>query len=416
MNDEFWPLLLLLGLLAWTGAFYFWQRLAIRPRPWPPEPSSYPSVSVIRPVKGKDTGVAENLAAAFQHGYPGKIETLFVLDDENEPSVPLIERAIAEARRQEPDVDARILYSGQPPPHRTGKLNAMIAGLESSRNELVAFIDSDIRQDRDDLKVLVATLLADETAGAAFATVISKALPRTLGDVGYALMVNGLYEPSALATAHRLSGQLPFIMGHIMVLQRDAIRAIGGLESAEGQLVDDMYLGRRLHQLGYRNKISPKPAAMIQQGMAISECIQILVRWVAFSMSGLPWLTCKLPHFLTGLAFWTGILIGVTAGLRGDVPLACLASLLPLSAAATINDLHYRMSGARMPLKYWWGALALWLSAPVIYAQIWIRREVNWRGRHYRLDKYSRLLRGDSEQGTHPPAARAESQQTTKQL
>ncbi len=359
-------------------------------------PSCYPSISVIRPIKGKDTGLAENLKAAFRHGYPSAIEILFVLDDENEPSVPLIEQAIAEARRGDPSVDTRLLYSGQPPAHRTGKLNAMIVGLESSKNELVAFIDSDIRQDRDDLKVLVATLLADAAAGAAYATVISTGLPRTLGDVGYALMVNGLYEPSALATAHQLRGQLPFIMGHVMALKREAIQAIGGLESAEGQLVDDMYLGRRLHQSGYRNKISPKPAAIIQQDMTVSEFMQVLVRWIAFSMSGLPILTCKLPHFMTGIAFWTGTVISVTAGLSGDALLVFLAGLLPLSAAATINDLHYRMSGAPMPWKYCWGALVLWLSAPLIYAQIWIKREVNWRGRHYRLDKSSRLLPGDS--------------------
>lgn len=383
--------LLLSALLAWVWAFYLWQRRAIRRLPNPPEPSSYPSLTVIRPVKGNDHGMEANLRAAFQHGYPGNVEILFVLDDTMEPSLPLIERAIATATAEDPAVDARILFSGQPPPTRTGKLNAMILGLAESRHELVAFVDSDIRQDAEDLTILTATLLADERAGSAFATVISKAIPRTAGDVGYALMLNGLYEPAALAAGRRFGGELPFIMGHIMVLKRSAIQAIGGLECAEGQLVDDMYLGRRMHQLGFRNKMSPKPAAIIQQDLSIAEFIPILVRWVAFSMSGLPFLTTKLPHFMTGIAFWTGLVVSIGAGSRGHASLAGLGLLLPLSAALTINDLHYRMSGSHMPVKYWWGAWILWLSAPLVYARIWMKREINWRGRPYRLDGSARL-------------------------
>jgi len=153
-----------------------------------------------------------------------------------------------------------------------------------------------------------------------------------------------------------------------------------------------MYLGRRLHHLGYRNKISPKPAAIIQQGMTVTEWIQILIRWIAFSMSGLPLLTCKLPHLLTGIAFWIGVVMSLAAGLAGHTALAVLAGLLPISVAATINDLHFRMSGSAMPLRYWWGALALWLAAPAIYLRIWAKREVTWRGRNYRLDRRARLL------------------------
>ena len=40
-----------------------------------------------------------------------------------------------------------------------GKLNAMILGLAESRHELVAFVDSDIRQDAEDLTILTATSL-----------------------------------------------------------------------------------------------------------------------------------------------------------------------------------------------------------------------------------------------------------------
>ena len=385
-------LMLLVGiLLLWVWGFYVWQRRAIRPRPEPVMPAVFPSITIIRPIKGLDTGIQENLRAAFHTGYAGEREILFAMDDDQEPAYPWVEQVIAEARLSHPSIKARIILSGHPPAQRTGKLNAMIEALKSASHEVVAFIDSDIREDENDLRVMVATLLADPEAGSVFPTVISKEPPETLGDVGYAVMVNGLYEPAALATAHLLGGELPFIMGHMMVLKRQAITAIGGLESAEGQLVDDMFLGKRLKEFGYRNKLSPKPATIIQKGTSTAEFIQILIRWIAFSMTGLPLLTCKLPHMLTGISFWTGLIVTILAFFNANLPLALLAGFLTLSVGLTINDLHFRMAGTRIPLRYAWGSLIIWLASPAIYAQIWTRREVNWRGRSYRLDTSARL-------------------------
>ena len=38
-------------------------------------------------------------------------------------------------------------------------------------------------------------------------------------------------------------------MGQLMVFKRRALEAIGGVGVAQGQFVDDMYIGKRLHQL-----------------------------------------------------------------------------------------------------------------------------------------------------------------------
>src|SRR5262249_23546128 len=49
----------------------------------------FPSISMIRPIRGADVGAAENFAAALDNGYPGEIETLFVFDDELDPGYPI---------------------------------------------------------------------------------------------------------------------------------------------------------------------------------------------------------------------------------------------------------------------------------------------------------------------------------------
>lgn len=386
------PILITLGLLlAWVWAFYAMQRIAIRQQIEPTPPDTYPSLTVIRPIKGVDSGLRENVISGFEDVYPGALETLFVFDDDEDPAVKIVTTVIQERKSQGLYAEATILFSGQPPRNRTGKLNAMIQAMAGAHHTLIAFVDSDIRQTPGDLSRLVATLLADEGAGSAFPTVVSSATPHTLGDVGYAVMVNGLYEPSALATAQRAKGTLPFIMGHMMVLRREAIEAIGGLETAEGQLVDDMYLGKRMVEEGYRNILSPKPVSIIQQDCSFEEFVGILIRWIAFSMSGLPFWTTKLPHALTGFALWGGIISTGFGLYHGLLAVTLLGLVTTLSVPITINNLHFRMSNQPIPWRFAWGSMIIWLAAPMIYAQIWIRREVNWRGRRYRLNLQSRL-------------------------
>jgi len=401
MNIEYWLSLLAVALLLWVWRTYHRQRRAISNCAYPAELDRYPAVSVIHPIKGVDAGMEDNIRAALDRDYPGEVEFFFVFDDGSEPALSAVEKVLAERKRSGQPVNAQVIFSGQPPANRTGKLNAMIAGFKASKNELVAFVDSDVRQDRKALRVMVATLLAADDAGAAFAPVIASEPPATVGDAGYTLMVNGLYEPSALASADELGGELPFIMGHFMVFKREAIAAIGGLETAEGQLVDDMFLGLRLNECGYRNRVSPHPVAIIQRDSTVREFVQILIRWITFSRSGLPTLSFKLQYGLTGAAFWGGLIMALLAAATGYPLLASLAALTPLSVAAMVNHLHYRLAGAHLPFKYLWVSMALWLATPLIYAQVLTKHEVNWRGRRYQLNVQSQLRKPYDGEASH---------------
>src|SRR5438128_12130012 len=69
------------------------QRLVV------PRAVKYPSISVIRPVRGHDVGADDNFRAALDSGYPGEIETLFVFDDEHDPGLAPARAVVEEHRR-----------------------------------------------------------------------------------------------------------------------------------------------------------------------------------------------------------------------------------------------------------------------------------------------------------------------------
>ncbi|HEY3357340.1 MAG TPA: glycosyltransferase [Polyangia bacterium] len=361
-------------------------RRALGTAPRPPALAAYPSVSVIRPIRGLDPGLEENLATAFNQDYPGRVETIFVLDDEHEPALPAVRAAIA----AHPQARAHVVLCGPPPADRTGKLNAMILGLRLSRGELVAFVDSDIRPDPTTLRTVVETLLGAPGAGAAFTEVYVPGPTRTVGDAGYALLLNGMYDPAAAAAARRRGGDLPFIMGQFMVLTRAALRAIGGLESAAGELVDDMALGLRLAAAGYRNMIAAHPVPVIQERLPLREFLAIYNRWLTFGRTGLPGLSFKSINWLHGLVFWLGALGAVVAAAAGWPLATALCAAAPVAVTASITRLHHLMGG-RLSARHLWAAAGLLLVAPVVLARVLVQREVTWRGRSYRLDGRARL-------------------------
>jgi ceramide glucosyltransferase len=365
---------------------------ALRPRAFPPRRGTYPSVTVIRPIRGLDVGAAENVEAAFAHGYPGPVEILFVFDDAGEPAVPLVRSAIARhAAAGHPPGEARIVFCGPPPPGRTGKLNAMLAGVREARGDLLAFVDSDVRPAPGALRLLVDTLQSASDAGAAFAPVVVTEAPQTVGDTAYALLLNGLYGPAVEASLERGGGSLPFIMGQFMVLRRPAVAAIGGLEAAAGQLVDDMYLGARLHAAGWRNMVAPRAVPVIQRGLALRSFLQLYVRWITFSRTGLAGRSVRVQNIVRALVFWLGLSTAIAAAAFQAWLGVALLLAAAVGVASSINRLYERSAGLRLPPRLRWVAFALLSSAPAIYAATLTQRRVAWRGRTYGLDDHARL-------------------------
>jgi ceramide glucosyltransferase len=376
------------AMLVAVGVLHWLLRRALMQKREVTSLTDYPSVTVIRPIKGLDVEAEENMRAALDHGYPGTVETIFVFDDENEPALPIAKRVIHELENDE----ARILFCGAPPKNRTGKLNAMIAGLEVAKGEVIVFADSDIRPEKGTLSELVATLMRDEKAGAAFCPVVVPSPAKTVGDAGYAILLNGIYGPAAALSARRNQGRMPFIMGQLMALKREAIDALEGLSAAEGQFVDDMYLGAHLASVGYDNVVCPRRVPIIQHGVGNREFLGIFNRWLTFGRTGLPDPCFRIAPILQFALFWLGALTTLACTLVGSPSVYTLVPamlLAPITMLYSVISLHHRLGGAHG--RTFRGALVVLLLGPLLYAGVFFRHEINWRGRVYKLDEHSRL-------------------------
>lgn len=402
------PLLVLVALLLVAEIAVRHRSLvrALGPAGEPKPLAGHPSLSVIRPIKGLDAGLRENLRSAFRVAWPSPLEILFVLDDEDDPALPYVRDAIEEARHGAGGHRAEILLCGPPPPGRTGKLHAMIAGVERARGEVLAFVDSDVRTDPDVMGDLVATLLADEDVGSAFAPIVVSEPPRTVGDAVYALLLNALYTPDATRVARRNRGALPFILGQCMAIRREAIAAIGGLEAAQGQIVDDLYIGQLLRRAGLRNRMSTRPVRIVQFGLGPREALHTYARWITFSRRGLPDWGFKAPIALRVAWFWVGVVGAVLAALQGWPLAAAAFAAVAAALTASLARLQTRVTGRPLAWRHKLAPALLCGLAPVVLARIYLQRSLGWRGRTYSLDPRARLAdRGRGTRGSQRPPA-----------
>jgi ceramide glucosyltransferase len=202
-------------------------------------------------------------------------------------------------------------------------------------------------------------------------------------------MLNMWYGPSVATMSSRL-GDLPFIMGQLMVFRREALRDIGGVACARGELVDDMAIGRAVARTGWRNVMAPHPLHIATGGMSYGEFLKLSRRWMLFGRNGLPFEFTK-PMWLRGLEWWVAAMALVMAlGTHH-----WLAALAPAAALAlfevSLLVINREFGGARVKLRHWWVPFAIPVVMPAQLAYGLIDKRVEWRGRAYDLDTQARL-------------------------
>lgn len=200
-------------------------------------------VTILKPLRGLDLGLDENLRSFFTLQYR-EFELVFALQDTADPAHALVERLCAE----HPHVTARIVITGPPPDGwNNAKCWQLARAWSDVRHDLVVMSDSDIRVTPDFLDRLepsfdVATCPYRAVGGPSFWS-------RT-----EAIGMNTEFL-SGVLTARYLEG-VRFAVGPTLFCRKDVIAAIGGWEQLQEFLAEDFVIGNRAAEKGYRVGLS----------------------------------------------------------------------------------------------------------------------------------------------------------------
>ncbi|MFN9920552.1 MAG: glycosyltransferase [Acidobacteriota bacterium] len=214
----------------------------------PAAPKRWPAVSVLKPLKGVDEGLEENLESFFRQEYAGEWEMLLAVESCEDPAWGVVKRL----QEKYPEVEARVLIVGEPPWHNA-KVWSLAQMTREAKHELVVMADSDIRVEAGMLEKVAGEFAGDEKLGVATCPY------RAVGGSSVwsqmeALGMNTEFIAGVLVA--RMIEGMRFTLGPTVVARKAAIAAAGGWEELKDYLAEDFVLGQRVTERGWNSILS----------------------------------------------------------------------------------------------------------------------------------------------------------------
>ena len=228
-----------------------------------------PPVTILKPVKGKDSESFENFASFCRQEYP-VYQIVFAVASGDDPVLPVIRRLMAEF----PDSDIDLVVDG-----RTYGPNYKVCNLMNAypraKYDVIIVSDSDIHVGPEYLRQVCASF-SDPAVGLVTSLYRS---PRVWG-VASALEATGFtveMVPNVLV-ARALEG-LTFALGASMAVRREALEAIGGFAALVDYLADDYQLGNKVFRAGYRLELSACIVESVMRKDSYGHIFSRQLRW-----------------------------------------------------------------------------------------------------------------------------------------
>lgn len=334
-------------------------------------PGMLEPVSILKPLRGDEARLHENLRSFCEQDYP-VYELLFGVRDAADPALAVARRIKAEFAQLPITivVDAR-LYGYN---HKVSNLENLA---QRARHPWIVVADSDIRVGHDYLRQVCAPLARPEVG---VVTCLYRGHPvdglwSRLG----ALYINEWFAPAVRIA--QLFGSHAFGFGATLALRRGTLDAIGGFRSIADEVADDYRLAERARDAQLATVLSDY---VVTTDVAEASARQLMTR-------ELRWMRTIRSLNPVGYAFMF-VSFGPAVGAIGAAMTGWAASALALLglACAARAALHVAAAPGTPPAR-WQALRTLPLAALrdglnlVVWAAAFGRRCVAWAGRELQL-------------------------------
>lgn len=348
----FFSLLIWLYLVLLHGDFWL-----SGPELQPAVPPSFPEVDIIVPARDEVETIAPVIASLVNQDYQGKFRVLLVDDNSTDGT----------AYKAGSHPNLTILTGAPKPAGWSGKLWALSQGVKATSAPVILFTDADITHDPRHLTTLVARLLVPRTDMVSEMVHLNCASwPERLLIPAFVYFFQMLYP---FAKVNDPKSPVAAGAGGTVLIRRDALSKLGGLEKINGALIDDVSLAREakkhgpiyLGHSGLATSIRPYPQAR--------DIWDMITRTAFTQLNYSPWI---LAGTLLGL---TLVWLVPVLGILSLNPLAMLFGVLTYG----IFVFTYLPTLIRYNQPYWL-ALALPGIALFYMAATFASARNHWRG------------------------------------
>ncbi len=355
----------------------------------PARPQALPDVDIVVPARDEAPSIGPVVTSLLTQDYAGGYKVILV-DDASSDGTAELARAAAAAVRSSGVAGgassaaagggpALEVLAGRPKPEGwSGKLWALAQGVAASRAPVLLFSDADIVHAPEHLATLVARLEAPRVdLVSEMVRLNCSSVPERALVPAFVYFFQMLYP---FARVNHPKSRVAAAAGGTVLIRRDALQRIGGIEAIKGALIDDVSLAQAvkrggpvyLGHSGLAASIRPYPYFADIWGM-ISRTAFTQLRYSAL------WLAIALLGLM--LVWWVPLLEALWgAGWER----ACGSAAFALGAASFMPTLRrYRCNplwALALPL------IALFYMAATLASALthWRGGGARWKGRDYK--------------------------------
>jgi ceramide glucosyltransferase len=356
----------------------------------PREEGPQPPISVLKPVKGLDDGLFENLSSMVSQTYP-RLEILIGALDPADPALG-VARQVAAAH---PHVDLRIVICPD-----DGGMNPKVTLLRhlssQARFEYLLISDSNVRVP-DGYISATARELADPEVALVTNPVVG------IGEDSLGALFENLhlvtYIGRMVAFAAAYLGR-SCVIGKSMLFRKADLASIGGWSLVRDVLAEDYLIGAAFQAAGRRVAVSPHLVTTHNAHWPVERFLNRHLRWGQMRRRvSVPAYVLE-PLFNPHALFLALALVALATGSARGVMLP-LAVLGVAGRVAADRALLQRVRGGEAPLLE---VLLMGIVKDLLMLGVWavagFRRTVDWRGNLFVIRAGTRL-----ERPTHRAAA-----------
>lgn len=367
--------LLYVGIVSTAVLALSYQSVILRLSKKAPRVStaSLPPVTILKPLRGVDPGLYDNLRAIIEQDHPD-FEIIFGAEDSFDPALEVARRLL----REFPERNLKVVGGGAPQTGANPKVRILRRMIEFATHEWILISDSNVRPPPDYLRTMQA-VQQDQSADLVH-TVLSGSAGERLGARLEELQLGG-WVAGAICFAQRFDH--PCVIGKSMLMKKSYLVGEGALRRMQDILAEDYMMGAELHRSGRKVALAPYRLPVITGESPFGAFLNRHIRWgqmrrrIAPLSFFLELSTNPTPFLLASLPFLRGQTLGIALGAQLFKWTMDLIAYVCLSQRPSIR------TALLIPLKDLL-VLFMWCVSAV-------KRTVNWRGHVLWVGPDSRL-------------------------